>query len=431
MFNTENRYARMQSGEAARAGANSVAIAARASLTCFGIIIGAGCLAGLVPASWQGNWTAHVVRLQPHFVDRFFPFDAVWYQRIASDGYSWNPADAASKQDVAFLPLWPMILRLIAASLGSGLAAKWCAVAAAAISAFASIWAFHRLALRFLPADQAQLSVWLAALTPGASFLLLSYPTGLMNLLCILALLSLLDGRVWVAAVCSGLATAAGPLGLGTGLTVCLCSAGKLRRRCTDREISRSGKAMAAAICSLQCGVAVAGLASFIVWQHFALGDAFAMTAAQAAWAPPLPFGRRVLHSLALLLLAPDFVGAVREIAHAAHGKTLVAAQGAVERALNDAALAIMIVAILACWRLRARLLFVQGSLTVLLFIWFHSATRPGIGTFRLMYCAVGIFIGLAWLLQRRPWWTAATLAACALMMAASAFLSAAGYHVV
>ena len=397
----------------------SLGVPVRATALCFALILGAFWLAGWVPAGWDGNWAAHIVRAQPHVVDRFFPFDAAWYERIATDGYVWDPAQPSVKQDVAFFPLWPGLLRL-ALALGPA-AARWIAVGMSAAFAFASVCAMHRLAREVLPAQMADAATWLFALYPAASFLLLSYPTGLMNLLCIAAMLAVLRRRFWLAALCAGLMTASGPLGLGTAMAVWLCAV-------QDRMAGpRRPAAMLAELLGLGV-LAISGLAGFMVWQWAAFDDAFAFIKAQEAWAVPLPWLARIPHAIEQVLILPDFAVGIAYMVHALHARSLVALQAGLEKGLQSAALGLVLTMCVICWRRLPRVLIYQGLFTLALFIWFHSTSRPGNSTLRLTYCVLTTSLGLALLFPTR-----AILLRClfGFMLFSAAFLTACGYHVV
>ena len=406
----------------------AVGVPLRATACCFSLCLLAGFLAGFVPPGWEGNWTAHIVRLQPHVVDRFFPFDAAWYQRIATVGYQWDPAQPGLKQDIAFFPLWPMLLRLVAWCAPTPEGARWLAVGLSAIFAFASVCALHRLAQIVLPERAAVTATWLYALYPAASFLLLSYPTGLMNLLCFLAILAALHGRSWSAALCAGLVTATGPLGLGTAMAVWLCAAAE-----RVSALRAGGAATARAVVALLAlGVlAISGLAGFLLWQVAAFGDAFAFIKAQGAWATPLPWIARFLRAIGQLLILPDFGLGFAYLAHALHARNLVALQAELEKGLHNAALGLALLMCLLCWRKVPRVVKYQGLCTLLLFIWFHSTSRPGNSTLRLTYCALTTFIGLALLLKGKPRLSKYAIILSAALLFSAAFLSASGYHVV
>jgi hypothetical protein len=396
------------------------AVPVRATACCFALILLAFWLAGVVPQDWDGNWTAHIVRLQPHITDRFFPFDAAWYQRIATDGYSWDPTQPGLKQDIAFFPLWPMMLRLAAWCAPTPEGARWITVGMSAAFAFASVCALHRLAQAILPERAVSTAVWLYALYPAASFLLLSYPTGLMNLLCFLAVLATLRGRFWWAALCAGLVTASGPLGLGTAMAVWLCAA----------RGGRTSLHAAARLVGLGA-LAISGLAGFLLWQFFVLGDAFAFIKAQGAWATPLPWIARIPRAIGQLLILPDFGLGFAYLVHALHARNLVALQAELEKGLHNAALGLALMMCLLCWRRVPRVVKYQGLFTLLLFIWFHSTSRPGNSTLRLTYCAVTTFLGLAFLLQDKPRLSKYAIILSAALLFSAAFLSASGYHVV
>lgn len=406
----------------------SVPLAATA--LCFALILMGGVCAGLLSPGWEGSWTEQVVRTQVHVVDRFFPFDSFWYQRIADDAYAWDPRQAQLKQDVAFFPLWPVVLRLVASVAPSAALARWGDVAAAAVFAFASIWAFHRLASRFLPPRVAGAATWLFALYPGASFLLLSYPTGLMNLLCVLALLAVLERRFWAAACCAGLVTASGPLGLGTAMSVWVCAS--LDEGARLREAGASARRLAAAALRLAAlGVtAISGLGAFLLWQEIKFGDAFAFMEAQQAWAVPPGWVARLPRALGQCLIVPDFGWGIAYAAHALHAKTLVGMQAGLEMSVNDVALGMALSMFLVSLRVAPRPVVLQAGFTLALFVAFHSAVRPGNSTLRLTYCVLATFFGLAWILRERPRLTRCVFALFALMLATAAFLSAAGYHV-
>lgn len=377
-----------------------------------------------MPPPWQGNWTAHVIARQAGPADRFFAFDAQWYQRIADEGYQWNPAHPDIKQDVAFFPLWPAVLRAVALAVPDREAARWGAVALAALFGAASMCAFHRLAGRLLPPADAAAATFLFALWPGASFLLLSYPTGLMNLLCVASLLAMLGARPLVAAGFAGLVAASGPLGLATGITVWLCEAARLHRA---RALATPRSLAWLAVLGL---VASAGLWLFLAWQWVRFGTPFAFMAAQEAWALPLPWLRRIPRLLVQALILPDFVMAGRYFLRAVQGGTRIEVQAALEQAFNQAALGLALIATVATRRLGATVVTWQAVVALLMFMWFHSVSRPGNSTERLIYCVPALFLGLAWMLRARPRLRACAVAGFALLLAANAFLVCAGYHV-
>jgi hypothetical protein len=401
-----------------------------ATIACLGVILSGLALGALVPPPWVGHFGSWPAELHGHTVASFFPFDAVWYGRIATQGYVWTPATPDVKQDVAFFPLWPILVRLVQAAIPGLITASWAIVAMAAGFAWASIRAFDRLALRLLPRQSAKTATWMFALYPGASFLPMSYPTGLMNLLTVMALLALLDGRLWRAAVYAGLATACGPLGLATGLTVAAMAARHawLGGFAAAPDGHRLRALFRAAGISL---LAVSGLAAFIVWQAVFLGDPVAFMKAQLAWDTPLPWLQRIPAAALQVMILPELAGAIRGLKHIAHPPSTDWLQFSLNGSLNRAAQAAGLIALAAGRRAAPLPVLLQGGATFAVFIIFNSASRPGHATLRLLYPAMGMFIGAAWLLRHHPRIAAGILAIFATLLFGAAFLIQAGYSVV
>ncbi len=390
-----------------------------ATLTCYALIVVGGAAATLLPARFQGNWRGQIARDQAHFLDRFFPFDALWYEQIAADGYRWDPAQPALKQDVAFFPLWPLVLRAV-----SG--ARWAAVALAALFGFGSVCAFAALARRVLAGPEAAWATWLFALYPGASFLLLGYPTGLMNLLVILALLAVLDRRFWLGALWAGIGTASGPLGLGTALAVWGCAAraegGVLTRRPLAPAMVRLGGLGL---------LSMSGLCGFLLWQAVTFGDPLAFVKAQAAWATPVGWLTRASRAFGQVAIVPDFGWGLAYVAHALHARTLVGLQAGLETGVHHMALGLALLMLVVCARRVPLPVLLQGIFTLALFVVFHSAVRPGNSAVRLTYCALTTFLGLGVVLRHFPGFRGLLYFVFGMMLFSAAFLSAAGYHVV
>jgi hypothetical protein len=262
--------------------------------------------------------------------------------------------------------------------------------------------------------------VWLFALYPAANFCFASYPTGLMNLLAVLAVLALMDKSFVLAAVYSGLMTGAGPLGLGTAMAVFVCAT--IDAKPLNRHLPRL----------IALGVlSISGLLLFVTLQTIKFGDPFAFMTAQVAWEAERPLLSRIAAMILQILVVPDFLNAVHALKHVANPPSIVWLQAAVQKSLYITFQGFAVLAIAAAAPLRCRPLLLQSSFTMLLFIWFHSALRPGNATFRLLYCALAMFIGVAWLLRDRPLLSRAAIALSAALLAGAAFFSVAGFYVV
>lgn len=404
-------------------------LALLAGSVCFLLVLMAGAASAFLPAAYVGGWAAHVIARQAHAVDRFFPFDAVWYLRIAVEGYVWDPGQSGLKQDIAFFPAWPLLERAIIEVAPSFLAARWLALVCAACFAMASLLAFSQLAYRILPKRPAHFAIWLLALNPAAVFLLLSYPTGVMNLLCILTILAVMDQRFWAAALFSGLATACGPLGIGTAMMVFTCAAWSLADQYRLAVPSRAALLRSGLWLSGVALLSVSGLLIFLIWQQVALGDAFAFVKAQQAWEAAVPIVPRLYRTLTQILILPDFGLAITNLKHVTHPRNLTVLQLQLDHSLNLFAEGLGLIGILACTRFTPRAVVLQGMFTLAVFIWFHGAVRPGNSTIRLIYCATGMFLGWAWLLQRWPRLAVCVIALSACLLTGGALLLGAGYH--
>lgn len=135
-------------------------------------------------------------------------WDAVWYMRLAIDGYQQAPYP----QGAAFFPLYPLILHLW---LGVWPWPRW--LAAVMLSNLCSAGAFvalHRLLAHELGRARAVRTVWLLALFPTSLFLFAGYAEALFLLCLFLCLYRVRQQRWWAAGLCGGLAAATRPMGI-------------------------------------------------------------------------------------------------------------------------------------------------------------------------------------------------------------------------
>jgi mannosyltransferase PIG-V len=131
-------------------------------------------------------------------------WDAAWYDLIAQHGYLHT--GQPSRQGVAFLPLYPMIVRGADALLPGGAPAAAIVVSAAAY--LAALTVLHRLVTREVGAPQARRALWCLAAFPTAFFLAVGYNMSLSLLLLTGTVYVLRCGRWWLAGAIGGLATA-------------------------------------------------------------------------------------------------------------------------------------------------------------------------------------------------------------------------------
>jgi hypothetical protein len=361
--------------------------------------------------------------VRPLFVDRFFVWDSAWYDGIARSGYSWNPA-GPGPYNVAFFPLWPLILRGLYAVLGHGAVGRGAVIALAALVACASICCLHRLASRLLPPRDAHLATAFYALNPAAHFMLQSYPVGVANLLAILALTDMQARRFWRAAFWAGVATATGPLMVFLSFAVVLAA---LADGGWVGILRRAPRGVGLSLLSLS------GILAFMAFLWWRFGDPTPFVAAQDAWMLRLPLGERLVAFCAMMLVVPDVVQAA--FATRAALQLHVAGQGlgfqtGIEQAVGHAGIFFATLGAWASLKLRPRALGIFAILLVAAYIWLDIGNLGVHAALRLTYAAIPASLGLALLLRHRPILAVGLLLLSAITLLLQTVLTKAGYFV-
>jgi hypothetical protein len=144
---------------------------------------------------------------RPHaFWDTFARYDAGWYHGIASGGYAHVEG---GRSNLAFFPLYPMLMGLGGRLLGGAQADFYFAGVAISWVAFAlAVPATYRLARLDMPPDRALWAALYLAVLPAAYFFGVVYSESLFLLSLVTAVLALRQGRWWVAAVAGAAMTA-------------------------------------------------------------------------------------------------------------------------------------------------------------------------------------------------------------------------------
>ncbi len=385
-------------------------------------VLGAGLIPDHLLAPIFGAPLKAAAATQPHWIDRFFAWDSDWYDSIARQGYSWHPGSTAA-DNIAFFPLWPLLLRAIATLAGNGPAGRICTVLVTTALGLASIFAVHSLARATLPPTPARWAVAFYALNPAANFLFRSYPVGLINLLAALCLHALLQRRYWQATIISGLASAAGPLAACLSLTVIIAAA-------ADPRAPKRRALPLAAIAALSLW----GLLAFSAWSLHTFGNPTPFIAAQSGWETPLPFLQRCRIALKLALILPDLSQAARALHDTA---SLVAqsrgpeAETRLQNAIGYITLATSLVASLSCLRLPQRCLACLPLLVAAAYIWLVATNLGAYATPRLLYPALPSCLGLALLCRNRRILSAAILLLSGATLITEEYLTLAGYWVI
>ncbi|HUD70625.1 MAG TPA: mannosyltransferase family protein [Dongiaceae bacterium] len=152
----------------------------------------------------------------PALLEMWARWDSEWYLLIADRGYGADdeflPRKVAYEHgdDTGFFPLYPLLVRLVARTGISSLAAG---VLVSNVALLVALAALHRLVDRDRGGAAADRAVWLVAAFPTSFFLSAVYAESLMLATLLLAIVAARDGRLLVA----GLAAAACALSKPTG----------------------------------------------------------------------------------------------------------------------------------------------------------------------------------------------------------------------
>lgn len=205
------------------------------------------------------------------FVEVFVAWDSGWYWDIASRGYYFRPDGQSS---IAFFPLYPMLMRAVAAPFGGGAGATWIAgIVVSMVAYLLALIALHRFTERvFGSREIARRTVLYIAVFPWSLFLARVYAESVFLLTSVLAISRAYDGRWRQAGLWGALATLTRPNGILIGLPLALLA---LRDRPRLRELTPRWLALA------PIPVALAGYCAYV---YSLMGDPLGWMAAQAHW---------------------------------------------------------------------------------------------------------------------------------------------------
>ena len=210
--------------------------------------------------------------------DAMAAWDGVWYQRIASDGYSYDPERMSN---IAFFPLFPMTARCVAkvtglrmhdamllTSHGFLMAAFW----------IAGVY-LHKRAKQRDSGRESQFVLLAMAVYPTTFYLRMSYSESSFLCASLLAMLGMVCRWPTLAiAMIIGVATAARSVGVALILPFLWhlwCE-----RKSTGRFLYQA---------ALLMPVCVSGLAAFMIFQWQAFGDPLAFVKAHRHWYERIP----------------------------------------------------------------------------------------------------------------------------------------------
>ena len=340
-------------------------------------------------------------------------WDAKWYLDIAQHGYQYVPGSPVG-QNIVFFPLYSLILALLGkilpffalANIGIWLAAG---------SGVLSIFLFHRFARENLAEPAAKAATWFYALSPAAFFFASDYPTGLMNVLALLALLTWHRERPALTAFWLGLGSASGPLMVFFAFALWSILA-------WQRWQERSWRSLGGSV--LLGFFASSGLIAFIVYQYVTFSAPLAFIHGHASYLGELS----PLQKLTNIVHLYPFSGAdYTPLWQALAGEvTALNPARSVYFLMNVVVLAGNLLALLyfvwrRVWAWAWIALVLVGA-----YLWFQGASQGPVSTYRLLDLNLPLFLLGGQLWQWRPRWgyVALTLSAAALFLQSAFFAS-------
>jgi hypothetical protein len=205
------------------------------------------------------------------FLETFAAWDSGWYWDIASRGYYFH-ADAQSS--IAFFPLYPLLMRAVAAPFGGGASATWVAgIAVATAASLGALVTIHRLAERLFGSREiARRTVLYVVVFPWSIFLTRIYSESVFLLTSALAISHACDRRWWRAGAWGALATLTRPNGVLIALPLALLAAAD------GRDVRRL---VSTSVALAPIPVAFAGFCAYV---YLMTGDPLGWMTAQSHW---------------------------------------------------------------------------------------------------------------------------------------------------
>ena len=205
----------------------------------------------------------------PGWYHQLLQWDAEWYFKIASEGYRYN-GDPNVYQNIVFYPLYPMLVRGLAAIGGIGISHALLLVSN--ISSFFAIVLLFKLVREEFGDSQALATVALLSFFPTSVLLSAGYTEPLELLLIVAFFLVLKRQRYFSAALLAGLAVA----DRSTGILLTPILIWEMWR-----HLDRKQFALAAIPCVV---IATSGLWLFMIYLWYDFGDPFVFSEGQTAY---------------------------------------------------------------------------------------------------------------------------------------------------
>ncbi len=324
---------------------------------------------------------------QPPLVRPWARWDAVWYARVAADGYRYTPDSLdQAENSTAFFPLLPLSMAFAAPIFGGAMTAGLVISNGCFLAALILLYRWARTRLN---ATAAVYLVWLLALFPTSFYFSAPYTESLFLLLTVIAVMAAERRAWWIAGIAAALASATRAQGVLIGIVI-VWEFGRAHDW-KVASIARDVRWLALMLIPL-------GLFAYMLYLHVTFGDAFAFSAAQRAW------GRQVVGPVAAILTTLTTVNAPHRLPYF----------GVLEVIFFFAAL----VLIVPLWRRLGAgyALYTLATLLLLSLAWLE-------GQFRFVLVLFPVFALIAWWTSSRPRVFRLIVAVCIPVLAVSAFL--------
>lgn len=169
----------------------------------------------------EDSWQIHA---QPNYVEFANIWDAVWYKRVATEGYPTElPMDDeghVTENSWAFMPVYPMLIRVLMVITGLGF--EPLAIIVSLAAGLGAAYAFYSLARRLVDPDAAMFSVLLLGVLPTAPMFQVGYAESLHLFFLAILLILLIDRHYMTMLPVIVVASLTRPTGLAWALTLVL-----------------------------------------------------------------------------------------------------------------------------------------------------------------------------------------------------------------
>ncbi|MZD10278.1 hypothetical protein GTW43_35155 [Streptomyces sp. SID5785] len=216
-------------------------------------------------------------------------WDSNWYLGIADHGYADRLGTAVNANNLAFFPLYPVLIKLVAAVTPGSRASVGLALAVAA--SYLAAWGIFAVGNRLHGRRTGVLLVFLWACLPVGLVQWMGYTESLFTAAVAWSLYAALTGRwIWAGALCA-LAGLTRPTGIALAAAIALCALPGLRRRFCPRVL---------------CGALLAplGWLGYVGWVGLRLGRWDGYFAVQKLWFNEVDGGAETLRQFREILTA-------------------------------------------------------------------------------------------------------------------------------